>query len=165
MNPSKGLKICQIKGFLNESSNKNFIPGYPYLERKQYLHQYFFEYRMKILIAEDDPISLLLLQKQLASEAFELCIAVDGHEAFNKLMEFQPDLLVTDLMMPRTSGLELIGKARANYKNKLRILVLSAMDDESTVMEALSIGADDFIIKPAQQQELLRKIKQLCKFK
>ncbi|MEO8116022.1 MAG: response regulator transcription factor [Bacteroidota bacterium] len=120
---------------------------------------------MKILIAEDDPISLLLLQKQLAAEPFELCIAADGYEAFKKLMEFQPDLLVTDLMMPRTSGLELIGQVRANYKKKLPILVLSAMDDESTVMEALSIGADDFIIKPAEQQELLRKIKRLCKLK
>lgn len=120
---------------------------------------------MKILIAEDDPISLLLLQKQLATEPFELCVAADGHMAFKKLMEFQPDLLVTDLMMPRTSGLELIGLARANYKKKLRILVLSAMDDENTVMEALSIGADDFIIKPAEQQELLRKIKRLCKLK
>ncbi|MEO7209866.1 MAG: response regulator [Chitinophagaceae bacterium] len=120
---------------------------------------------MKILIAEDDPISLLLLQKQLASETFELCVASDGHEAFNKLIAFQPDLLVTDLMMPRTSGLELIGQVRANYKEKLPILVLSAMDDESTVMEALSIGADDFIIKPAEKQELLRKIKRLCKLK
>ena len=67
---------------------------------------------MKILIAEDDPISLFLLQKQLASEAFELRVAADGHEAFNKLMEFQPDVLVTDLMMPRPSGLELIGLGR-----------------------------------------------------
>ncbi len=120
---------------------------------------------MKILIAEDDPISLLLLQKQLANESFELCIASDGHEAYKKLTEFQPDLLVTDLMMPRTSGLELIGLVRANYTKKLPILVLSAMDDESTVMEALSIGADDFIIKPAEQEELLMKIKRLGKLK
>ena len=116
---------------------------------------------MKILIAEDDPISLLLLQKQLAKEPLELCVAADGYEAYKKLNECRPDILVTDLMMPRTSGLALIGMVRANYKKHLPILVLSAMDDESTVMEALSIGADDFIIKPAEQKELLMKIKRL----
>lgn len=116
---------------------------------------------MKILIAEDDPISQLLLQKLLAKESFELCVTADGYEAYQKLNEYHPDILVTDLMMPRTSGLELIGLVRANYKKRLPILVLSAMDDESTVMEALSIGADDFIIKPAKQQELLLKIKRL----
>ncbi len=120
---------------------------------------------MKILIAEDDPLSLTLLQRHLEKETFELCTAGDGREAFKKLNEFQPDLLITDLMMPHTSGLELIGLTRENKKMKLPILVLSAMDDESTVMEALTLGANDFIIKPAQRSELLERIYRLLNIK
>lgn len=118
---------------------------------------------MKILIAEDDPLSLMMLQKHLEKETFELCTAGDGREAYKKLNEFKPDLLITDLMMPHTSGLELIGLARENKKMKLPILVLSAMDDENTVMEALTLGANDFIVKPAKQNELLERIYRLLK--
>ncbi|MBS1730553.1 MAG: response regulator transcription factor [Bacteroidetes bacterium] len=117
---------------------------------------------MKILIAEDDPVNLLLLKKQLALEQMELCAATDGYDAFKKMAAFQPDILITDLMMPLASGLELISLVRTKYSKKLPILVLSAIDDENTVMEALSMGANDFIIKPADQAALVSKINRLC---
>lgn len=73
---------------------------------------------------------------------------------------FKPDLIITDIVMPFTSGLELIGIVRSSGI-KIPILVLSAMDEEATVLEALSLGADDFIIKPFNTTEFSMRVKRL----
>ncbi len=116
---------------------------------------------MKILIAEDDPIMLATLEHHLSRENFSIASVKDGAEALAIIESFKPDLLITDILMPLTSGLELIGIIRSNPNNKIPILVLSSVDQEDTVFEALSLGADDFITKPFTPSELNNRIKRL----
>ncbi len=116
---------------------------------------------MKILIAEDDPIMLALIGKQLEKDNYSIVGARDGNEALLAMESFTPDLVITDLLMPFTSGLELIGIIRSNHGKKIPIIVLSVLDEEATVMEAFSLGADDFLTKPFKGGELLIRIKRL----
>jgi len=119
---------------------------------------------MKILIAEDDPVMLALIKHQLANENYTLSVNTDGREAIESLEAFNPDLIITDILMPFASGLNLISVVRSTG-NKVPILVLSAMDQEATVLEALSMGADDFISKPFKSAEISMRVKRLLKIK
>jgi DNA-binding response OmpR family regulator len=114
---------------------------------------------MKILIAEDEQVTLLMLEECLKAEGYEVITASDGREALNKLENEFPDLILTDIMMPFTSGLEFIGIVKSSRKRTIPIIVLSAIDEESTVMEAFKLGADDFIAKPFNSQELTLRVK------
>lgn len=120
---------------------------------------------MKILIAEDDPIMLATIEHFLTMENFSFVSAKDGTEALAALQSFKPDLLITDILMPLTSGLELIGIVRSDPANKIPILVLSSVDQEETVYEALSLGANDYVTKPFTPEELNGRIKRLLKKK
>jgi len=119
---------------------------------------------MKILIAEDDPLMMTVIKQQLLNEGYSLSLNADGREALEALESFQPDLIVTDILMPFTSGLDLITVVRSSG-NKVPILVLSAMDQEATVLEALSLGANDFISKPFKPSEISMRVKRLLKIK
>jgi DNA-binding response OmpR family regulator len=118
---------------------------------------------MKILVAEDEPLMLMAIETKLTSEGFEVTSTADGREALDMLQTMQPDLIITDILMPITSGLELIGSVRANAGKKIPILVLSAFGQEATVMEAFQLGADDFITKPFNPTELAVRVKRLLK--
>lgn len=119
---------------------------------------------MKILIAEDDPMMLALIERQLKKENYSLLATTDGREALQSVSTFKPDLIITDILMPYTSGLDLIGIVRSDEVNKIPILVLSAIDQEATVLEAFSLGADDFITKPFNPAELSMRVKRLLSF-
>ncbi|HRH60072.1 MAG TPA: response regulator transcription factor [Chitinophagaceae bacterium] len=115
---------------------------------------------MKILIAEDDEIMLHVIERQLQIENYETRTAENGNEALQAMENFQPDLIITDIVMPLTSGLELIGVVRSSGST-VPILVLSAIDQENTVLAAISLGADDFIAKPFIPSELSMRVKKL----
>lgn len=119
---------------------------------------------MKILIAEDDPLMMAVIKQQLSNEGYALSINTDGREALEALESFVPDLIITDILMPFTSGLDLISVVRSSG-SKIPILVLSAMDQEATVLEALSLGANDFISKPFKPAEISMRVKRLLKIK
>ncbi|CAN5645765.1 hypothetical protein BH10BAC2_BH10BAC2_00050 [soil metagenome] len=119
---------------------------------------------MKILIAEDDPLMMAVIKQQLSNEGYTLSINTDGREALEALESFMPDLIITDILMPFTSGLDLISVVRSSG-SKIPILVLSAMDQEATVLEALSLGANDFISKPFKPAEISMRVKRLLKIK
>jgi DNA-binding response OmpR family regulator len=116
---------------------------------------------MKILIAEDDVIMLETIKAQLKKDDYTILCVNDGREALQALEDFKPDLIITDILMPFTSGLELIGVIRSDQDDKLPILVLSALDEEATVMEAFSMGANDFLPKPFKPAELNIRVKRL----
>lgn len=117
---------------------------------------------MKILLAEDEPVMAMAIKTRLKNDGYEVIYAADGREALRELEKESPDMIITDILMPYTSGLELIGIVRSTYKYKdLPIIVLSALGQESTVMEAFSIGADDFITKPLNPVELSLRVKRL----
>jgi DNA-binding response OmpR family regulator len=116
---------------------------------------------MKILIAEDEPLMLMAIEAKLKNEGFEVVGVPDGREALKVLENYSPDILVTDILMPFTSGLELISVVKS--KNKIPIIVLSALGQENTVMEAFQLGADDFLTKPFNPTELALRVKRLLK--
>ena len=119
---------------------------------------------MKILIAEDDAVMLSLIRHQLENDNYAISAHTDAREALQSFETFKPDLIITDIVMPFTSGLELISIVRSSG-TKVPILVLSALDQEATVLEALSLGANDFITKPFNGGELLTRVKRLLNVK
>jgi DNA-binding response OmpR family regulator len=114
---------------------------------------------MRILIAEDEPMMATALEKKLISDGHQVVYAQDGRTALELLKKDLPDLIITDIMMPYTSGLELIGVIRSDIKLKIPIIVLSGMGEEETVLQAFELGADDFIIKPFNPTELSIRVK------
>jgi DNA-binding response OmpR family regulator len=109
---------------------------------------------MKILVAEDEPLMLMAIEAKLRNEGFEVIGAQDGRQALKSLETIVPDLIITDILMPYTSGLELISIVKSSQNKKIPIIVLSGLGQEETVMEAFQLGADDFINKPFNPTEL-----------
>lgn len=117
---------------------------------------------MKILVAEDDAIMLASITHLLKQEGFNVTTANNGREAMQIFENDTPDLVITDIMMPFTSGLEFLNVIRTNSK-EIPVIVLSAVDEEDTVIEAFNLGADDFLTKPVKPGELSIRVNRLLK--
>ncbi len=119
----------------------------------------------KILLIEDD----LLIQKTVAAklkkEGFEVISCNDGREGLEKLEKENPDVILTDVMMPYVSGLEVVNAVKSKEGNTAGIIVFSNMGQENIVEEAFELGADDYITKPFSLSELSIRIKKLLKSK
>lgn len=109
---------------------------------------------MKILIVEDDTITLNSLEFILKKEHHEVSVSSNGMEALLKMEQNLPDLIITDVMMPYISGLELIKIVTKNYPNQIPIIVISSLGNEDIVLEAFSLGANDYLTKPININEL-----------
>lgn len=114
---------------------------------------------MRILIAEDDDLMRKTIEFRLKRDGHEVIVTHDGREALKQIAEHMPDLIITDIMMPYISGLEVTGAVRAQYHSRIPIIILSSMGQEDVVMEAFQLGADDFITKPFSPNELSLRIK------
>ncbi|WP_281635438.1 response regulator transcription factor [Flavobacterium marginilacus] len=117
---------------------------------------------IKILIAEDDALMVKILEFILRKEGYEVASCKDGLTAIKMIPIFVPDLIITDIVMPYRSGLEIINHSKENFKNIPVIVVSSLGEEESTVIKAFNLGADDFVSKPFNPNELLVRIKRLC---
>jgi DNA-binding response OmpR family regulator len=113
---------------------------------------------MKILIAEDDPLTLDALATCIESEGFTVLRAADGREAVELWRSGKPDLLCLDIMMPHVDGYEVCRRVRASDRT-LPILFLSAKNQENDVVVGLDLGADDFIRKPYTRSEVMARIR------
>ena len=113
---------------------------------------------MKILIAEDDPLTLDALATCIESEGFTVLRAADGREAVELWRSGKPDLLCLDIMMPHVDGYEVCRRVRASDRT-LPILFLSAKNQELDVVVGLDLGADDFIRKPYTRSEVMARIR------
>ncbi len=116
---------------------------------------------MKILVAEDEPMLLKTIELKLKKEGYEVITTADGREAVAKIEEMDPDLVITDIMMPYVSGLEIVAIVRKKINKRIPIIMLSGMDQEKVVMEAFELGADDYITKPFSLNELVIRVKRL----
>ncbi len=116
---------------------------------------------MKILVAEDEAIMLKTIDFRLRKDGHEVFLAEDGRQAIEYIDSFGPDLIITDIMMPYTSGLEIIGFVRKSQGKRIPIIILSAMGQEDVVLEAFQLGADDYITKPFSPNELSVRVKRL----
>lgn len=114
---------------------------------------------MNILVAEDEIIMLKTIELRLKKDGHNVVVCQDGREAVAKIEEMSPDLIITDVMMPFLSGLEIIGTVRKKGGRKIPIIVLSAMGQENVVLEAFQLGADDYITKPFSPNELSVRVK------
>jgi DNA-binding response OmpR family regulator len=118
---------------------------------------------MKILIAEDEPLMLKTLELKLRKEGYEVIGSPDGRDAMKRIDVDMPDMIITDIMLPYSSGLEIVGKVKNIKGSNVPVIVLSAMGQEKTVEEAFSLGADDYVTKPFSLTELSIRIKKLSK--
>ncbi|HKY28608.1 MAG TPA: response regulator transcription factor [Pyrinomonadaceae bacterium] len=111
----------------------------------------------RILVVDDEPQLTRVLRTSLKARGYDVRTAADGLTAFDTFSDWQPDLVITDLAMPTVDGLELCRRLRA--VSQVPIIVLSAKGEEQTKVEALDIGADDYVTKPFGIDELLARVR------
>lgn len=116
----------------------------------------------KVLIADDEPDILEILQYNLAGEGYEVITAGDGDEALEKARLHHPELIVLDIMMPKKTGVEVcrILRSRPGFRDTL-IIFLTALNDEITQIKGLETGADDYVSKPVSPKVFLSKVHSL----
>ena len=111
----------------------------------------------RILVVDDEPQLTRVLRTGLSARGYDVRIASNGKSALEIFQEWFPDLVITDLAMPGMDGLELSRQLRAI--SQVPILVLSAKGEEKTKIEALDLGADDFVTKPFGIDELFARVR------
>ncbi len=116
----------------------------------------------KILIADDEPDILEILQFNLQNEGYEVITAKNGDEAIEAAKRNQPGLIILDVMMPGKNGIEVcnILRTQPSFKDTL-IIFLSALSDETTEVRGLETGADDYLTKPISPKVLVSKVNAL----
>jgi len=116
----------------------------------------------KVLIADDEPDILEIIQFNLQAEGYEVITAKNGDEALEMAKKHQPNLIILDVMMPYKNGIEVCNILRSQpaFKETL-IIFLSALSDESTEVRGLETGADDYLTKPISPKILVSKVNAL----
>ncbi|VTS01843.1 response regulator [Tuwongella immobilis] len=118
----------------------------------------------KILIADDHPHGVELLEAYLAAADYEVKTASNGEETLKIVESWKPDLILLDIMMPRMSGFEVCKTLRANEATRdIAVIMVTALDQPSDVERAVEAGCDDFITKPINQQEMLKRVAAMLK--
>jgi two-component system, cell cycle response regulator len=117
----------------------------------------------RVLVAEDSSACRKVLEVVLAKQPYELRFVGDGLEALNQLVEFQPDILISDWLMPGVSGLELCRHIRTSCNPYTYIVLVTQNADTEHLVEGLDAGADDYLAKPFAAGELLARIRVGCR--
>lgn len=117
---------------------------------------------MRILLIEDEPALCEQLSTVLSAQGYRIDVASDGEQGRYLGLEYSYDLAIIDLGLPKITGIGLIKEFRAKEKN-LPILVLTARSDWKTKVDALNMGADDYLVKPFQIEELMARIQALIR--
>jgi two-component system KDP operon response regulator KdpE len=111
----------------------------------------------RILVVDDEPQITRVLRRSLSSKGYEVQVAEDSEEALDVFRKWNPDIVITDLFMPRMGGLELCRRIRKT--SQVPILILSVKGEERAKVEALDTGADDYVTKPFGMDELFARIR------
>jgi len=120
----------------------------------------------KILIADDNQPNVELMEAYLADLTCDIQIAVDGQDTMDKVASFQPDLILLDVMMPKLSGFEVCKQVKENPETlHIMILMVTALNELGDIQRAVDVGTDDFLSKPVNQVELLKRVQNMLKFK
>jgi DNA-binding response OmpR family regulator len=115
---------------------------------------------VKVLIVEDDPFFQRVLQKRVASEGYQVMAAADGREGMKAIVTFEPDLVISDWMMPEVDGLELCQSVKTGLREAAPyFILLTAKGEISDKLLGLQTGADDYLIKPCDQGELMARVR------
>jgi len=119
-----------------------------------------------ILIVDDEPTNVDMLSQELEEEGYNLLTAYDGEEALIKVQEYQPDLVLLDIMMPNVDGFTVCRILKGSGKTMLiPVILLTALRAQEDRVRGIDAGADDFISKPFDRDELMAKIRSLLRQK
>jgi two-component system cell cycle response regulator len=117
-----------------------------------------------VLIVDDNPQNVELLQAFLESMPLKLVTAVDGIDALAKVADHNPDLILLDVMMPRMSGFQVCQKLKSDPKTRdIQILMVTALHELGDIERASECGTDDFVSKPVNKVELQTRVKSLLR--
>ena len=120
----------------------------------------------KVLIADDNLTNVELLEAYLSELDCEIAVATDGRETLDKVAEFQPDLILLDIMMPKLSGFEVCRQVKQDPATKhIMILMVTALNELGDIERAVSAGCDDFLSKPINKLELLKRVENMLKLR
>jgi CheY-like chemotaxis protein len=117
-----------------------------------------------VLIADDNPQGVELMEAYLSNCGYELATAADGEETLRKVKQWHPDLILLDIMMPKISGFEVCKRLRADPATRdIAVLIVTALDQPSDIERAVEAGTDDFLTKPINKTELLLRVRSVLK--
>jgi class 3 adenylate cyclase/CheY-like chemotaxis protein len=120
----------------------------------------------KILIVDDEPFNLDLLEQELMDYDYAIERANDGVEALEKVESFEPDVILLDYMMPRMNGIEVVKRLRQDEKRKtIPVILLTAKGSQEDKARGLDAGADDYVVKPFEPVELLARVRSMARLK
>lgn len=120
---------------------------------------------MKILLAEDDNLIRKTIEIRLTKDGHDIISCSEGTTALENLktgLPDLPDIVITDIMLPSASGLEIVSAVKDVTEKSIKVIVLSAMGQEDIVEEAFRLGADDYMTKPFSLTELSIRVKKLA---
>ena len=120
----------------------------------------------RVLIADDNAANCELLEAYLAQLDCEIEFATDGQDTLDKVESFGPDLILLDVMMPRLRGFEVCKILKDDpEKRRIMILMVTALNEIGDIERAVKAGTDDFLSKPVNQVELLKRVENMLKLK
>ena len=119
----------------------------------------------RILVVDDNPTNLEVLQVRLSAQGYEVVTAVDGEDALARTRELEPDLVLLDVMMPPPDGLAVCRQLRKQQETAVLPVIMLTASEGSEKTTAMAAGADDLIPKPFNRDELLTRIRSLIRIK
>lgn len=120
--------------------------------------------KSRILIADDNAANVELMEAFLSDVDCELAVAVDGRDTLDKVSSFKPDLILLDVMMPKLSGFEVCRQIKQDPATRdIMVLMVTALNELGDIERAVDSGTNDFISKPVNKLELLKRIENLLK--
>ena len=122
--------------------------------------------KSRILIADDNVPNVELLEAYLIDVECEIAIAYDGQQAVDQVAQFRPDLILLDIMMPKLSGFEVCKKVKQNPETaNVMVLMVTALNEPGDIERAVAAGCDDFLSKPINKHELLKRVENMLKLR
>lgn len=120
----------------------------------------------RILIADDNAANVELLEVYLSEIDCAIEVAVDGRDTLDKVASFHPDLILLDIMMPKLSGFEVCEQVKGDPKTRgVMILMVTALDEPGDIERAVNAGTDDFLSKPVNKLELLKRVENMLRLR
>jgi two-component system, OmpR family, alkaline phosphatase synthesis response regulator PhoP len=114
----------------------------------------------RVLIADDNPQGVELLEAYLSECDYDVATAADGEATLHKVQTWQPDVILLDIMMPKISGFEVCKRLRANPATRdIAVLMITALDQRSDMDRAVEAGTNDFVTKPINKADLLVRVR------
>jgi len=122
-------------------------------------------HQAKVLLIDDQPYDTLVTGNYLSEEGYHVSTAQNGQDALDKINEYQPDLILSDVMMPGMSGFEVCRQIKQNPDTVLiPVILITSLDSQQDRIEGIKSGADEFLSKPIHREELLARVRSLLRY-